>query len=91
MNLTHKVRYCPCRSREEGLLIHDTDKGRTSGIIIDTPSSFATGAVGTGAAQPNEKKYALVKACVDAFGGTFIKYTCFYIVLRAHRKYRKSM
>ena len=37
--------------------------GKSSGIIVDTPSSFATGVAGA----PNDKKYALVKTCVDAF------------------------
>ncbi|KAI5124303.1 hypothetical protein M0805_008911 [Coniferiporia weirii] len=36
---------------------------KSSGVIVDTPSSFATGVAGA----PSDKKYALVKACVDAF------------------------
>ncbi|EJD05703.1 Clp1-domain-containing protein [Fomitiporia mediterranea MF3/22] len=37
--------------------------GRSSGIIVDTPSSFATGLAGV----PNDKKFALIRSCVDAF------------------------
>ncbi|KAG6331260.1 hypothetical protein ID866_7830 [Astraeus odoratus] len=36
---------------------------RTSGLIVDTPSSFASGS-GAGSA---DSRYALIKACVDAF------------------------
>lgn len=37
--------------------------GRCSGIIVDTPASFAAGVAGA----TGDKKYSLVKACVDAF------------------------
>ncbi|TDL25011.1 Clp1-domain-containing protein [Rickenella mellea] len=42
---------------------HDVDtQSRISGIIVDTPSSFAVSSAG-----PSDKKYGLIKACIDAF------------------------
>lgn len=41
--------------------------GKSSGLIIDTPSVFASGT----ANAPADQKYALVKTCVDAFNGIF--------------------
>ncbi|KAH8106888.1 Pre-mRNA cleavage complex II protein Clp1-domain-containing protein [Cristinia sonorae] len=41
----------------------DTDlRGRASGLIVDTPSSFSTSS-----AANNEHRHNLIKACVDAF------------------------
>ncbi|KAL0574693.1 Cleavage polyadenylation factor subunit clp1 [Marasmius crinis-equi] len=37
-------------------------KGQTAGLIVDTPSSFASGTAAT-----NEHRQKLIKACVDAF------------------------
>ncbi|KAJ8079157.1 Cleavage polyadenylation factor subunit clp1 [Marasmius tenuissimus] len=37
-------------------------KGQTAGLIVDTPSSFASGT-----AVNNEQRQKLIKACVDAF------------------------
>ncbi|KAL5490182.1 CLP1 [Sanghuangporus weigelae] len=43
---------------------HDNDPlGKSSGIIVDSPSSFATGSTGSA----SEKKFALIQTCVDAF------------------------
>lgn len=41
--------------------------GNVSGVIVDTPSSFATGQAFGG--KTGDNKYALVKACVDAYKG----------------------
>ncbi|KII89197.1 hypothetical protein PLICRDRAFT_687666 [Plicaturopsis crispa FD-325 SS-3] len=44
---------------------YDLDsEGRTSGLIVDTPSSFAAG---PSSAVNNDARHTLIKACVDAF------------------------
>ncbi|THH06497.1 hypothetical protein EW145_g4045 [Phellinidium pouzarii] len=62
--------------------------GNCSGVIIDTPSSFATGI----AAAPSDKKYALVKACVDAFQThSLILMTVNVILIIGHEKLNVEM
>ena len=41
--------------------------GRVSGLIVDTPSSFATG---SGSGPSADNRYALIKACIDAYQST---------------------
>ena len=52
--------------------------GRVSGLIIDTPSSFASG---HGA---NDARHGLIRACVEAFNGTPFcqsKSTCYILII----------
>lgn len=56
-----------CCSKSNCILTRtETFAAKSSGIIVDTPSSFATGIAGA----PSDKKYALVKTCVDAFSSS---------------------
>ncbi|KAJ3517404.1 hypothetical protein NLJ89_g521 [Agrocybe chaxingu] len=44
-----------------GVLFSDRNVGRASGLIVDTPSSFASGP------SSNDHRHRLIKACIDAF------------------------
>lgn len=54
------------RDSYHGLGIYSIFAGRASGIIVDTPSSFAAGPSG----GSDHHRQTLIKACVDAFRST---------------------
>lgn len=65
LNLTLKVCSQSHGNFKVLLLSTESPLGQASGIIVDTPSSFASGP------STNEYRQKLIKACVDAFKSLF--------------------
>lgn len=80
---TLKVRNKPLSAR---ICIWTIYLGRASGLIVDTPSSFASG---PSSGSVNDHRHTLIKSCVDAFASVYLVVnSCdFSIVILVHSKH----